>query len=343
MNPTRLFSGVLVAMALALGTGACSAAPDAAADDVTADELRAPTKGDVDQVLLDAVAADATPPEGLRDVKSWSVHYVQLRDPKNPANPDPLDAFNGFFLIAKDATGTPLFFDTIALMDDGLAHFYFSVKTDEAGNYFEMPLMASSTDPAAVARVEKKVSWLAAEKTRLGHLIESRYATAAAGTAAATIHPMDTKAQQWTAGAECAADLAVLALTAASPITMLVAQAAVDGTFALVDAVSGSDGAQTNLENAATDVTMAGVAKGVGKAVTHAVTKGVVSGKTVGTLKSAGGPLVLVAMVGVVGYQMYEHGAKAGLKAAVNLLIPDACVKTYKNLTQLPHNDVTKP
>ena len=268
---------------------------------------------------------------------------MQLRDPKNPALPDPVDAFNGFFLVAKDVNGTPLFFDTIALTDDGLAHFYFSVKTDESGNYFEMPLLAAADDPDATALAAKKVSWLVAEKTRLGHLIESRYATATTATASATIRPMDTAAQEWTAGAECAADLAVLALTASSPITMLVAQAAVDGTFALVDAVSGADGAKTGLENAATNATMAGVAKGVGKAVSHAVTKGSLSGKTVDSLKAAGGPALIVGMVAVVGYQMYEHGAKAGFAAAVNLLIPDACVKTYKNITQLPHNDVTKP
>ncbi len=338
----RLFSTVLVAFAMAMSSTACSA-PD---DDVLAedDDLRAPREGDVDQVLIDSVAADSKPPEGLANVKSWSVHYVQLRDPKNPANPDPIDPFNGFFLIAKDAKGTPLFFDTIALTDDGIAHFYFSLKTDTDGNYFEMPLLAPSDDPEAAERVQKMVSWLVSEKTRLGRVIERIYETDPAVSAASSkLTPMNVTAGQWKAGIKCAADLAVLALTFTSPITMLVAQAAVDGTFAIVDAVSGTGGTRQDLESAAANATMAGVAKGVGKAVNRAVRKGLISPKTAATAKSAGGPLVLVAMVGVVGYQMYDKGVKAGLKTAVSLLVPESCRQTYKNITELPHNDVTKP
>src|SRR5262249_16411996 len=142
------------------------------------DELRALQEGvDVDESIIEDVPADASPPKALGAVKSWSVHYVELRDPSNPDNPDPVDPFNGFFLIAKDANGAPIFFDTMALTDEGIAHFYFSVQTDKDGNYLEIPLLAAPGDAEGAKRVQETVDWLTAEKTRIGGIIQNEYAT----------------------------------------------------------------------------------------------------------------------------------------------------------------------
>src|SRR5688572_25052107 len=93
--------------ALALGCG-CSTATEGV--DESSDELRQLQEGvDVDVSLLEDFPADAHPPANLAKVRKWSVHYVEMRDPANPKNRDPKDPFNGLFLIAKDAGGTPLF------------------------------------------------------------------------------------------------------------------------------------------------------------------------------------------------------------------------------------------
>jgi hypothetical protein len=331
-------SSALAIVALPLGSGACTAPADADTD-AESGELRAPSASDVDELLLDDVAADESPPEALAAVKAWSVRHVQLRDPNDPSRPDPVDPFNGFFVVAKDANGAPLFLDAMALTDEGVAHFYFSVRTDEAGKYIELPLLAAPRDQPAAARVERNVNWLASEQKRLGMLIKSSVAADAftASLAPRAAHP-------WMAALKCTADLAVLALTATNPIAMLAAQAAVDGTFALVDAVAGNDAAAASeATGAAVQATMATVALGVGKAVSHAVSLGLVSNKTVGTGKAVGGAGLVVAMVGAVGYQTYAHGAKAGLKTALDVLVPQSCQETYANLTDVPHNDVTPP
>ena len=141
---------VLVACSGAL-SGACGGS---SGDDTTGDtdgELRQLESGvDVNEVIVEKVPATPAPDDALPHVSSWTVRYVELRDPANPNNPDPTDPFNGFFLVANDASGTPLFFDTMALTDQGVAHFFFSfdTATDANGNasYVELPLVAAEGD-----------------------------------------------------------------------------------------------------------------------------------------------------------------------------------------------------
>ena len=139
---------------------------------------------------------------------------------------------------------------------------------------------------------------------------------------------------------KCAADLAVFGLTITNPITFLVAQAAVDGAFALVDAVTDDGNATKDAVGAVTTAGMAGVASGVGKAVNTAVARGLVSDATVGVVKRAGGAVALVGMASVVGYQFYDKGLVGGAKAALSFIIPQSCQTAYASMTEVPHNDV---
>ena len=100
--------------ALAVLVALCSACSSSSGDGTTADQegdLRQLQSGvDVNEIIVDKIAATPVPDSSLPQVSSWTVRYVELRDPANPSNPDPTDPFNGFFLVANDAAGMPLFF-----------------------------------------------------------------------------------------------------------------------------------------------------------------------------------------------------------------------------------------
>jgi hypothetical protein len=331
---------------LLVGAAACSTADSIFSSE--SGDLRALEAGvDIDVPLIQDFPADPNPPAAFTSVASWSLNYVAYRDPSNTSNPDPTDPFNGFFLIANDSSGTPLFFDAIALTGEGVAHFVFSFQTDDAGSYLEIPLVAASDDPNAADLVNATVGWLMSEKTRVGLAIQSKYSagTQVDGSAVAS-QSLSIKAQSlgfrtesltdWENGLQCAADLAVLGLTITNPVAFFAAEAAVDGTFAVVNAVSGTGGTEQNVGGAIVNASLAGVAKGVGSAVTKAVASGAISSGTVSALKLGGGAVALVGAAGAVGYQVYKNGIKAGLQTAIDAVVPQSCIATYKDITQVP-------
>jgi hypothetical protein len=211
-------------------------------------------------------------------------------------------------------------------------------QTDEAGSYLEIPLIAASDDSAAVATVNSTVSWLMSEKTRVGMAVGAKFA-ASSEDASSTIAPQDLTT--WKDGLQCMADLAVLGLTITDPVAFFASEAAVDGTFAVISAVSGTGGTGNDVGGAVTNATLLGVAKGVGKAVTNAVSHGAIGADTVSALKAGGGALAAVGVAGAVGYQIYKNGVGAGLQTAINAVVPQACVSAYQNFTQVPNVTVT--
>src|SRR5262245_28864746 len=114
----------ILALVLTVLATACGSHPSDGASNTSDDELRQLREGiDINEALVDLVPASAGAPASLAAVKSWSVRYVELRDPQDPKSPDPADPFVGFFLVANDASDAPLFFDAMALTDGGVAHF----------------------------------------------------------------------------------------------------------------------------------------------------------------------------------------------------------------------------
>jgi hypothetical protein len=329
MNPRVIGAAAASLVVLA----ACSTSDTS--DPSESSDLRALEAGvDIDQPILQDFPAAPNPPSAFASVASWSLDYVALRDPNNPSNPDPTDPFNGFFLIGNDAGGTPLFFDAIALTDEGVGHFLFSFQTDQAGSYLQIPLVATTDDAAATAIVNATVGWLMSEKTRVGLAIQSEFATDT-GADASTLTTQDLTT--WKEGLQCVADLAVMGLTITDPVAFFASEAAVDGTFAVVSAVTGTGGTGSDVAGTVTNATLAGVAKGVGNAVKNAVTSGSIGEGTGTLLKSGTGALGAVAVAGAVGYQVYKNGVGAGLATAIKLVVPQACVAAYENITQVPH------
>jgi hypothetical protein len=316
--------------------GASADASSSGSEDGALRQLQQGTDVDLTIPLGDNGAADlpadTNPPEALLSVKLWSVHYVELRAPANPDNPDPQDPFNGFFLIAKNAAGAPLFFDTIASMDDGIAHIYFSTQTDADGNYLEIPLVAAAEDADAAVRVEAATDWLQSERVRIGAVIKDHYLAPASTTRSANISPQNLAT--WNEGIHCVASLANFCFVEAPPV-YFVTQAAIDGTFALVDAVSGTG-------QPASDALLAGLSLGLGKT---AVGGGIVRAMgTVGTkvISATPGGLKTIGMVGAVGIALYERGnVKKALGDVLKTALPVSCVDTYKNLTQVPRDDIS--
>lgn len=323
----RMMIGVLTAFAISLSGVACAPAEES---DATEDELRAIREGvDIDESVIEDVPAGPNAPEPLADVRSWSVRYVELRDPTNKEKPDPVDPFIGFFLIAKDAKGVPLFFDTMSLTEGGIAHFYFSTKTDTDGNYVEIPLVAGKDDAKSQARAKATADWLTAEKVRVGGVIKAQQgADSTSSELRFGIAPLAYK--EWRDRVKCAADLAVFALTLGNPVAEYVAQAVVDGTAALVDMKFGEDPTE-NAKSAALNAAKGGVRKVVDKYVKEETLKAV---KTVGVVGVA-----VVATV-IVGYQAYDKGIEAAAKFAakevVKRLVPTSCQDVYQEFTKVP-------
>ncbi len=142
-----------------------------------------------------------------------------------------------------------------------------------------------------------------------------------------------------TAQSNCAATLAVFALTWNSTLLFFTAGAAVDVGFAIVDAVSGAEPYDKAIAGA-TRLVGAAVVKGALYGVTNAIAKGVISKSTGGKATAAAGPAVMaVGLVGVIGYQAYDKGWKEGLKAGALSLVPTSCQATYKNIAQLPRKE----
>lgn len=335
--PTLTLGLLVVAATLTLG---CTAPFEEVESDGSDSALRQLQAGiDVDIPVIDGVALGSPAPKVFERVRSWSVRYVELRDPKDPENPDPEAPFNGFFLIARDAEERPLFFDTMALTDQGVAHFYFSVDTDARGNYLEIPLLAAPDDAEGRQRVEETVAWLGSERLHLASVIGQAFAD----DDATAVSPRSIQVQSWRkifTGAKCVADLAVLGLAVTNPITFFFAQAAVDGTFALVDAATGTGDAADGAASAAAHATIGGVAKGVGRVVRSSVERGTIQQTTVNGARRAGGATLAVGMVGAIGYQAYENGARGALSTAIEMVVPQSCQETYRNITRVPNNDV---
>ena len=346
MRTNRRLASFLAVLALA-GAAASSTACSAPEEEMSAAdeaELRALRAGvDINEALIENTPAGPNAPAVFANVRSWDIRHVELRDPTNPGQPDPTDPFNGFFLIAKDVKGNPLFFNTLAMTDEGIAHFYFSFETDDAGNYLEIPLIATEGDAESVQRVKATTEWLASEKVRLGHVLKDTYAD----ERASMISPVQgVQVQDWAAWrnkVKCVAELAVFALTMTNPIAFFLAQAAVEGGFAIADAVTKSGDATKGGVAAVTNAALGGVGKGVGKAVSAAVTKGKITQGAVNTAKKVGVRAVGVAMVGAVGYQVYKHGVAKGLKEAVKMLIPESCQLAYAEVFATPRNDMQTP
>ena len=305
---------------LALAT-ACAGTPEDAAG--TGDALRELIAGvDVDEEIVARVPAGANAPDAFADVRSWSLRYVELRDPARPDAPDPVEPFIGYFLIAQDASGAPLFFETMAVTDEGLAHYYFSVGTT-GGSYREIPLVTPGDDAAAERRVADTTAWLSAEKARVAGAVEKAFRVKPSSLGTLSGYSV------WRDRLKCAADLAVFALTLTNPLAFFAAQAVVDGAAALVDGTAGDgEKAHAYASGAAINGGIYGVSKGVGKVVARYVAK-----EKTAMLKRAGSPVLLVGMVGLIGYQAFMAGdAKGALVATAKLLIPASCQAAYGEL-----------
>jgi hypothetical protein len=324
-------SGVLRALdaALALGAAHCAPLPsDGAVEDGSA--LRQTEDQDVDAVLASNVPVRA--PAGddlapvLRAVRSWTLRYVEYRDPSAPTRPDLVEPFKGFFMVALDASGAPLFVEATSFANEGVGsatkvddvvgvvHTYLAVttSTDASGKaaYDELTMGTADTETNAIATS----TWLAREREHVAETARRGHVGASSSIRARALDPAKS--------VKCAVDIALIALMFSNPIVAILVQGSIDGAFALIEVTNG----RARTGEAASSVGHSAVA----------ATAGVIQlGAKVALSKSAyataAGAAKTTFRVGLVGYAVYEVWDK-GLVEGAKSLIPTSCKDAYASL-----------
>lgn len=330
----RPFAALLLSLASLVANAACAAPSpeDAAGSD---EAMRALQAGDVDEVVVEDVPVGnpASPDlDVFSRVRFWTVRHVELRDPKDSRKPDPEEPFSGFFLVGSDENHVPLFFEATALVDGAAVRSFFSVATttNDSGeeSYVELPIASAQGDEESVRRSQAARAWFDQERSET--VVSALRRQYPSDTGTASLRPRGLS-KTGIDSVKCAAEIALLAFTATNPITMFLVSAGVDGAIALIEAANDGSGS-ADAADAAVNATLAASVKGAEKALSRSVSTALVAAAAGSAVKRQLPKLFAGAVVGIVGYQVWDKGVSGGLKRTTELLVP-SCVALYDDMT----------
>jgi hypothetical protein len=296
---SRVWSGLFISsLLLSSGIGIMTGCASPSEDDGTTEALRAPRSGDLQIEVLGTTPAVGAP--GIfAGVTSWSVDYVNMRDP------DPNNAYSGLLFYAHGADGEVRYYMTygwggpdavqaLAAARSAPSVLVFDAKPDAKGNLVEARLTPKAADLAAqTAELKAMLDWVLSEQRRVLEIAASKRRAITGSTGS-------VKPASLFDATECGFHAAALLLLLKRPKLYLVADGLVDIAFGALNPKPVQ------------------VLKGAAElAAGEAIVRGKLGKKFNNTL--------LVGVVGVAAYNVYDQGVVGGLAETGAMAIPDAC------------------